>query len=44
MPEETVGLITEQGDMGLGYTEMSDEDKKVYTEQQKKEEQNKEEK
>jgi len=43
MPEETVGLITEQGDMGLGYTEMSDEDKKVYTEQQK-EEQNKEEK
>lgn len=43
MPEETVGLITEQGDMGLGYTEMSEEDKKVYTEQQK-EEQNKEEK
>lgn len=43
MPEESVGLITEQGDMGLGYTEMSEEDKKVYTEQQK-EEQNKEEK
>ena len=35
-----VGLITEQGDMGLGYTEMSDEDKKVYQEQeqQKKDE------
>ena len=40
--EESVGLITEQGDMGLGYTEMSDEDKKVYTEQEQQN--NKEEK
>lgn len=36
MAKEEVGLICEQGDMGLFYDPLSEEDQKTYNQQQQK--------
>lgn len=37
MPEKEIGVITEQGDLGLGFDPLTDEEKEALNESTKKE-------